>query len=309
MKSIKNLFIIIIVTIISLLEFSLISINSFQKFLSEENIKKNIEQVDLVRLMSREKSILNKETQVNQNQLIIDKIYQIAEKDNISKETIDIVINSSAVKNLASNYINNIKNYVLTGKEKNIMPNDLVYFIETGMNNFVDKTGIPLSDEIKQKILNNTREYSVDYVDLLPTTKSISNSINIDVLEVIRIIFLNEFKVIFLGIILLLMGLIIFLEKFSYKWIKWSALATLINAILCFGMSTGIKTTIQIMLEENSPVLLEFFNSMLDQIKINYLNYGRLMFIFTIIQIIVYVVICFYTINKSLQNMTLEKEK
>ena len=105
------------------------------------------------------------------------------------------------------------------------------------------------------------------------------------------------------------MGLIIFLEKFSYKWIKWSALATLINAILCFGMSTGMKTTIQIMLEENSPVLLEIFNSMLDQIKINYLNYGRLMFIFTIIQIIVYVVICFYTINKSLQNMTLEKEK
>lgn len=309
MKSIKNLFIIIIVTIISLLEFSLISINSFQKFLTEENIKKNIEQVNLVGLMSSNKIILNNVSHVDQDQLIIDKIYQIAEKDNIPKQTVDIIINSLAIKELASNYINNIKNYILTGKEKNITSNDLVYVVETGMNTFVDETGIPLSDEVKKKILNNIREYSVDFIDLLPTTKSISNTVNIDVLEVIRVIFSNEIKIIFLGIILLLTGVIIFLEKVSYKWLRWSALATLICTILCFGMGTGIQTTVQIMLEEKSPFLLELFNSMLDQIKTNYLNYGKLMFILTMIQIIIYGGIYFYTINNSLQNVTLEKER
>ena len=183
----------------------------------------------------------------------------ISRLEGYSEENLEVLLNSTHLKQFFSKYISGAMEGVLYEKEFEV-------FSEEELNEVLSKTiddyNMNSDNEISNKMKANILDFTSDnyeYIkDLIPTSEEINVSLkdNKDFVQVKdTYVFLTSSKTkgILIGSILLLIGLIALLRFSYYKWSFYSGISLLLSSV-CLFVSDSIlgKIDISSYLEGNS---------------------------------------------------------
>lgn len=286
MKGFRNFISLLVVIGISVIGIYTVCIFNASNFLNEKNITKTVKKVNLIDILSDDAQM----TSDGPTASTMDKIYDMANNVSISKEHVDAVINSDAVKELVSNYINHVVTYITTGEEKNISGAELTELVRNNIDTISSQAELNLSDSMKQNVVNGVERYADDIVILIPSPKVVTDSIGDSKLAVIQNLFNNQVKI---NLLLSLVGLTLLLMLLQFSWWRWlpwgSVSAVVIGIVSCIlglvtpSMIEGLLT------DHNEVTVLKLLNSFSDILSNNFYIIGCLLIFISFIMISIYV--------------------
>lgn len=306
MKSIKQLFLAVIITMIVMIEMSLLVIDIFGNIIIEDKIKQNMEQVDFVAVLKEEEI----KQGVTTNKM--EKIYEIASRVGLSTNVVDEVINSKATKELAGIYASNMSHYLFTGEERNITSHQLEQVISSSIDTMVDETGIPLSSQTKQGILTMVTNYSDEIVNIFPTTTKVATIIDEESMTMIRFLFSDQLKSLGIGIIFVLCIIFMIVDHSWLRIFFYHGIVTIIVSVLCYICYHNFTTSFLSTLLEDSVLIREVLIASLNTIQMGFMNFSKIFFMISIIHFIFYFGLMYYfkqlNLQKSVNKIDMEIE-
>lgn len=293
MKVVLKIFLFILTMIFSIILLADITIyhtrDITSKFISEEQIKKSIDNINILDLLKDE----------NGNELEeITQVKQELVNAGIPVEVVEEFIESEPVKNFTSEVISETVDYIFYEKEPVILNNfneeKLYTFIETNMEIIVTELqehNIPKSElltkEKQQEILINIKEQmpvikenidkittsiedgikgTDEYQDAMEYKKKLEET-----LTIIRFIYSNTVTNILIGIGILCIVLIILCSASFYRYLKTLGIISLISGIIFYAISLGIGY-LNTYINEIPYIFHNLFNLFINDSKQLYLN-------------------------------------
>lgn len=284
----KNFFRKLILSILTIFLFLsatlLLLILPISNNLNRNNIEKIIESFEIEQLTKNTPEI---ESTINE---VIKPIYEENQITGIDYDTLLTSINSKDIKNLTSDVTNNMIEYILTGKDQDLISkNQLEKLLSDIINS---QTQYQLTDIEKTKILESVHEKSNEYMQLIPKTSIIENSLTSDekeALKALQFILGGKLKsYLIISIIICIIGIIIFKSK------KLNAIKSISITILASGISSLLTTLIT---GQINKIVFEseiYIYNIIDAIIKNSLFIS----ISTIISMIILLIICNIAITK-----------
>ena len=232
MKVIRFLLGALLVVCLTLAVF-VFNISSFSK---TENMEKTIENTDLLTEVNK---IRNSGKVGNQSALssVIDDVYATAEEYGISDKLVDTVIDSKAMKEALGKAAGNVTDYVVNGVETPILTTDDLYKVaEDNIDDWIKESGIEVTDNQKDKILEGSKEFIPIVVDNLPTSSELAADYASEV-DFVQTFFSNQVKVILVVISIILTILLIILGRKNMKWLANLGTSLLVGGLITLGLA------------------------------------------------------------------------
>ena len=232
MKVIRFLLGALLVVCLTLAVF-VFNISSFSK---TENMKKTIENTDLLTEVNK---IRNSGKVGNQSALssVIDDVYATAEEYGISDKLVDTVIDSKAMKEALGKAAGNVTDYVVNGVETPILTTDDLYKVaEDNIDDWIKESGIEVTDNQKDKILEGSKEFIPIVVDNLPTSSELAADYESEV-DFVQTFFSNQVKVILVVISIILTILLIILGRKNMRWLANLGTSLLVGGLITLGLA------------------------------------------------------------------------
>lgn len=209
------------------------NISSFSK---TENMEKTIENTDLLTEVNK---IRNSGKVGNQSALssVIDDVYATAEEYGISDKLVDTVIDSKAMKEALGKAAGNVTDYVVNGVETPILTTDDLYKVaEDNIDDWIKESGIEVTDNQKDKILEGSKEFIPIVVDNLPTSAELATDYKSEV-DFVQTFFSNQVKVILVVISIILTILLIILGRKNMRWLANLGTSLLVGGLITLGLA------------------------------------------------------------------------
>lgn len=232
MKFIRFLLGALLVVCLTLAVF-VFNISSFSK---TENMEKTIENTDLLTEVNK---IRNSGKVGNQSALssVIDDVYATAEEYGISDKLVDTVIDSKAMKEALGKAAGNVTDYVVNGVETPILTTDDLYKVaEDNIDDWIKESGIEVTDNQKDKILEGSKEFIPIVVDNLPTSSELAADYESEV-DFVQTFFSNQVKVILVVISIILTILLIILGRKNMRWLANLGTSLLVGGLITLGLA------------------------------------------------------------------------
>ncbi len=232
MKVIRFLLGALLVVCLTLAVF-VFNISSFSK---TENMEKTIENTDLLTEVNK---IRNSGKVGNQSALssVIDDVYATAEEYGISDKLVDTVIDSKAMKEALGKAAGNVTDYVVNGVETPILTTDDLYKVaEDNIDDWIKESGIEVTDNQKDKILEGSKEFIPIVVDNLPTSSELAADYESEV-DAVQNVFSNQVKVILVVISIILTILLIILGRKNMRWLANLGTSLLVGGLITLGLA------------------------------------------------------------------------
>ena len=232
MKVIRFLLGALLVVCLTLAVF-VFNISSFSK---TENMEKTIENTDLLTEVNK---IRNSGKVGNQSALssVIDDVYATAEEYGISDKLVDTVIDSKAMKEALGKAAGNVTDYVVNGVETPILTTDDLYKVaEDNIDDWIKESGIEVTDNQKDKILEGSKEFIPIVVDNLPTSSELAADYESEV-DAVQTVFSNQVKVILVVVSIILTILLIILGRKNMRWLANLGTSLLVGGLITLGLS------------------------------------------------------------------------
>ncbi len=213
-------FIIYVILIILLLIISLRNIFSFK------TINKLVQNIEIKNIISS----------INDDD-IMSSIYNAAETYNISRSSVDSLLNSYTIKYLASKYIYGEVYYIINGSLKNVLSSeDFNNYINNNIDKIIAEGKLEYSEDEKDSITKLITDSSSEILNSLPDAESLINMDDNEALEYIRYIFSNIIIYYIIGILLFLIVLLTLLRWSLTKWLRWFGLTIMLSSIICIAV-------------------------------------------------------------------------
>ena len=209
------------------------NISSFSK---TENMEKTIENTDLLTEVNK---IRNSGKVGNQSALssVIDDVYATAEEYGISDKLVDTVIDSKAMKEALGKAAGNVTDYVVNGVETPILTTDDLYKVaEDNIDDWIKESGIEVTDNQKDKILEGSKEFIPIVVDNLPTSSELAADYESEV-DAVQTVFSNQVKVILVVVSIMLTILLIILGRKNMRWLANLGTSLLVGGLITLGLA------------------------------------------------------------------------
>ena len=232
MKVIRFLLGALLVVCLTLAVF-VFNISSFSK---TENMEKTIENTDLLTEVNK---IRNSGKVGNQSALssVIDDVYATAEEYGISDKLVDTVIDSKAMKEALGKAAGNVTDYVVNGVETPILTNEDLYKVaEDNIDEWIKESGIEVTDNQKDKILEGSKEFIPIVVDNLPTSSELAADYESEV-DAVQTVFSNQVKVILVVVSIILTILLIILGRKNMRWLANLGTSLLVGGLITLGLA------------------------------------------------------------------------
>lgn len=232
MKFIRFLLGALLVVCLTLAVF-VFNISSFSK---TENMEKTIENTDLLTEVNK---IRNSGKVGNQSALssVIDDVYATAEEYGISDKLVDTVIDSKAMKEALGKAAGNVTDYVVNGVETPILTNEDLYKVaEDNIDEWIKESGIEVTDNQRDKILEGSKEFIPIVVDNLPTSAELATDYESEV-DFVQMFFSNQVKVILVVISIILTILLIILGRKNMRWLANLGTSLLVGGLITLGLA------------------------------------------------------------------------
>ena len=232
MKVIRFLLGALLVVCLTLAVF-VFNISSFSK---TENMEKTIENTDLLTEVNK---IRNSGKVGNQSALssVIDDVYATAEEYGISDKLVDTVIDSKAMKEALGKAAGNVTDYVVNGVETPILTTDDLYKVaEDNIDDWIKESGIEVTDNQKDKILEGSKEFIPIVVDNLPTSAELATDYESEV-DAVQTVFSNQVKVILVVVSIILTILLIILGRKNMRWLANLGTSLLVGGLITLGLA------------------------------------------------------------------------
>lgn len=232
MKVIRFLLGALLVVCLTLAVF-VFNISSFSK---TENMEKTIEDTDLLTEVNK---IRNSGKVGNQSALssVIDDVYATAEEYGISDKLVDTVIDSKAMKEALGKAAGNVTDYVVNGVETPILTNEDLYKVaEDNIDEWIKESGIEVTDNQRDKILEGSKEFIPIVVDNLPTSAELATDYKSEV-DFVQTFFSNQVKVILVVISIILTILLIILGRKNMRWLANLGTSLLVGGLITLGLA------------------------------------------------------------------------
>ena len=232
MKVIRFLLGALLVVCLTLAVF-VFNISSFSK---TENMEKTIENTDLLTEVNK---IRNSGKVGNQSALssVIDDVYATAEEYGISDKLVDTVIDSKAMKEALGKAAGNVTDYVVNGVETPILTTDDLYKVaEDNIDDWIKESGIEVTDNQKDKILEGSKEFIPIVVDNLPTSAELATDYESEV-DFVQTFFSNQVKVILVVTSIILTILLIILGRKNMRWLVNLGTSLLVGGLITLGLA------------------------------------------------------------------------
>ena len=232
MKFIRFLLGALLVVCLTLAVF-VFNISSFSK---TENMEKTIENTDLLTEVNK---IRNSGKVGNQSALssVIDDVYATAEEYGISDKLVDTVIDSKAMKEALGKAAGNVTDYVVNGVETPILTNEDLYKVaEDNIDDWIKESGVEVTDNQKDKILEGSKEFIPIVVDNLPTSAELATDYESEV-DFVQTFFSNQVKVILVVISIILTILLIILGRKNMRWLVNLGTSLLVGGLITLGLA------------------------------------------------------------------------
>ncbi len=232
MKVIRFLLGALLVVCLTLAVF-VFNISSFSK---TENMEKTIENTDLLTEVNK---IRNSGKVGNQSALssVIDDVYATAEEYGISDKLVDTVIDSKAMKEALGKAAGNVTDYVVNGVETPILTTDDLYKVaEDNIDEWIKESGIEVTDNQRDKILEGSKEFIPIVVDNLPTSAELATDYESEV-DFVQMFFSNQVKVILVVISIILTILLIILGRKNMRWLANLGTSLLVGGLITLGLA------------------------------------------------------------------------
>ena len=232
MKVIRFLLGALLVVCLTLAVF-VFNISSFSK---TENMEKTIENTDLLTEVNK---IRNSGKVGNQSALssVIDDVYATAEEYGISDKLVDTVIDSKAMKEALGKAAGNVTDYVVNGVETPILTTDDLYKVaEDNIDDWIKESGIEVTDNQKDKILEGSKEFIPIVVDNLPTSAELATDYKSEV-DAVQTVFSNQVKVILVVVSIILTILLIILGRNNMRWLANLGTSLLVGGLITLGLA------------------------------------------------------------------------
>lgn len=204
------------------------SISSFSK---TDNMEKTIEKTDL---LTEVKKIRNSGKVGNQSALssVIDDVYATAEEYGISDKLVDTVIDSKAMKEALGKAAGNVTDYVINGVSTPILTDDDLYKVaEDNIDDWIKESGIEVTDNQRDKILEGSKEFIPIVVQNLPTSEDIAKDYKTEV-SAVQTLFSAPIKVGLIVLSCLLLGLLIIFGRSGNKWMANLSLVLIFSGLI-----------------------------------------------------------------------------
>lgn len=232
MKVIRFLLGALLVVCLTLAVF-VFNISSFSK---TENMEKTIENTDLLTEVNK---IRNSGKVGNQSALssVIDDVYATAEEYGISDKLVDTVIDSKAMKEALGKAAGNVTDYVVNGVETPILTTDDLYKVaEDNIDDWIKESGIEVTDNQKDKILEGSKEFIPIVVDNLPTSSELAADYESEV-DAVQTVFSNQVKVILVVVSIILTIILIILGRKNMRWLANLGTSLLVSGLITLGLA------------------------------------------------------------------------
>lgn len=232
MKVIRFLLGALLVVCLTLAVF-VFNISSFSK---TENMEKTIENTDLLTEVNK---IRNSGKVGNQSALssVIDDVYATAEEYGISDKLVDTVIDSKAMKEALGKAAGNVTDYVVNGVETPILTNEDLYKVaEDNIDEWIKESGIEVTDNQRDKILEGSKEFIPIVVDNLPTSSELATDYKSEV-DAVQTVFSNQVKVILVVVSIILTILLIILGRKNMRWLANLGTSLLFGGLITLGLA------------------------------------------------------------------------
>ena len=232
MKVIRFLLGALLVVCLTLAVF-VFNISSFSK---TENMEKTIENTDLLTEVNK---IRNSGKVGNQSALssVIDDVYATAEEYGISDKLVDTVIDSKAMKEALGKAAGNVTDYVVNGVETPILTNEDLYKVaEDNIDEWIKESGIEVTDNQRDKILEGSKEFIPIVVDNLPTSAELATDYKSEV-DAVQTVFSNQVKVILVVVSIILTILLIILGRKNMRWLANLGTSLLVSGLITLGLA------------------------------------------------------------------------
>lgn len=232
MKVIRFLLGALLVVCLTLAVF-VFNISSFSK---TENMEKTIENTDLLTEVNK---IRNSGKVGNQSALssVIDDVYATAEEYGISDKLVDTVIDSKAMKEALGKAAGNVTDYVVNGVETPILTTDDLYKVaEDNIDDWIKESGIEVTDNQKDKILEGSKEFIPIVVDNLPTSSELAADYESEV-DAVQTVFSNQVKVILVVVSIILTIILIILGRKNMRWLANLGTSLLVGGLITLGLA------------------------------------------------------------------------
>lgn len=283
MKTLKNCLIyvinFIISTIIYFLEVTLLIIFSINSILSYRTINTLVQNIEVKEIIKN----------IDNNDNILDNIYNESKKIGISEKSIDNLLESKEIKNILAQYISSSAKYILKEKgSEDIFIDDIINELKINFKQILKENNeniLPKNEEKLNKVIDNI---SKSLKENLPEIKDSANNINPLTLKYIRLIFNIKTTLIILLTIIVLTTIIALLKKSYYAWTLNLSIATLLSSLLGFFIALVPLFDFSSILPELPEYIMSLLSSGAQIICNNFFIIGIIFFIIGISLIGIY---------------------
>ena len=283
MKTLKNCLIyvinFIISTLIYFLEVTLLIIFSINSVLSYRTINTLVQNIEVKEIIKN----------IDNNDNILDNIYNESKKIGISEKSIDNLLESKEIKNILAKYISSSAKYILKEKgSEDIFIDDIINELKINFKQILKENNENILPKNEEKLNKVIYKISKTLKENLPEIKDSANNINPLTLKYIRLIFNIKTTLIILLTIIVLTTIIALLKKSYYAWTLNLSIATLLSSLLGFFIALVPLFDFSSILPELPEYIMSLLSSGAQIICNNFFIIGIIFFIIGISLIGIY---------------------
>lgn len=202
---------------------SFITLSGLKGVFKVDNIKEVVANTDIIETTKASTEVNGKEYRIDMAAL-----YAKAETYNIEQKTVNAIINSTAFKNFIGEYIGENVNYFLfNGPKPDEGPTRLlIQNIDGGLDAINKEADLNLTKEQKEEIIDALNANTAKIDKLFPDTEQINEALNTNqffanLFSGIRFITSNTMAFVQIGIMLICINALFFINREHNKWSKW----------------------------------------------------------------------------------------
>lgn len=245
------------------------------KLISKDNVSTIVNDMDMKEILTTNDSDS------------LDRLYTIADNNNIDRQIVDGIINSNEFKALISEYYGDVAHYLSSGQEGIIITADkIVQTVDEVLDRTAQELGITLTEEQHDNILIEVEENSSEISNMFPTYDEMKNEINEEDMNVIRILLGDSSKIVLFVMIIIVIAIIAIVRWSIYRFAIWTGVTTVLAGGVFASLGGLGNVAMKLILEE------EYSTATIQLVKENifgtFVNYGLVVLLIGTIQIIYY---------------------
>ncbi len=247
------------------------------KLITKENVSTMINEVDIKEVLTTNKSDS------------LDKLYTIADNNNVDRQIVDGIINSHEFKTLISEYYGDVAEYLSSGVEGTTITADkIVQTVDDVLDRTSNELGITLTEEQRDNILTEVEENSTEIAKVFPTYDEMKQEIGEDDINIIRVLLGDTSKTVLLVMIIIVVLIIAVIRWSVYRFAIWTGVTTALAGGIFIAIGGLGNMAMNVITQEESATAI--INLLKDSIFGIFVNYGLVTLVIGVIQMIYYFV-------------------